>query len=328
MAVTKKNVNDLFYFTYPSSDVFLKERNYFVFEDINQVYLTGIKIGSKTLNFGGELSIYEPFYLDVSAYYAKYNGKFSVTIYFNSELAIGDSTTVTINANTYNFYDPYKELVPSPCRESSYVTITPPFRMLFINEKIQSLFVVKRDRSGYWEIDGVEYKSNVIILGVPITKTNFIANQRRVSNGLVINNVQRIADLADTSRDWVQVKWRTRWGFDVSHIFYLDTYATAKDDAKEVESEYFYEEHSKHVIKGSFYLDHILEPYDLWYYQTLENSELVVLAYKKWLEFGDGRYTPNATNEFNGVKITGCNIKDAVVDGVAQSTITFDFEML
>ena len=127
-------------------------------------------------------------------------------------------------------------------------------------------------------------------------------------------------------REWVYITWRTRWGLDVSHIFYIDTYATDKDDAQEVESEYLYEENSKHLIKGSFYLDNIKEPYDLWYYQTLAQSELVTLKTWKLSEY-DTRYIPNGTNSFNGVKITGCNIKDAVVDGVAQSTITFDFEM-
>ena len=145
-------------------------------------------------------------------------------------------------------------------------------------------------------------------------------------NDNIIDSVVRIADLADTSRELVQVSWRTRWGIDVSHIFYLDTYAMDKDDVQEVESEYLYEEKSKHVIKGSFYLDNIKEPYDLWYYQTLANSELVTLTCDKWDSFVSV-FIPNGTNEFNGVKITGCNIKDAVVDGVAQSTITFDFVM-
>lgn len=327
MAVTKKNVNGIFYFTYPSSDVFLKERNFFIFDDIKQVYLTGIKIGDKTLNFGGELSTY-PFYLDVSAYYAKYNGKFNVTIYFNSEAGLDDSTTITINANTYDCYNPYKELVPKMCGESTYVMITPPFRMLFIDDsslKINSLFISKNPYR-YWEIDGIEYTYAKVMVDIHITKTNFVANQRNKENGSITDSVVRIADLADTSRELVLVNWRTRWGFDVSHLFYLDTYTTEKDDAEEVESEYFYEEHSKHVIKGSFYLDNIKEPYDLWYYKTLANSELVTLTCSKWNSFTP-YFMDNGTNAFNGVKITGCNIKDAVVDGVAQSTITFDFEM-
>ena len=321
MAVTKKNVNGIFYFTYPSSDVFLKERNYFIFEAIKQSYITSIKIGSKTLNFGGELDIYKPFYLDVSAYYAKYNGKFSVTIYFNSEVSLGDNTTVTINATTYNCYDPYKELLPVFCREVSYSIITPPHRMLYTTRagiQTRSIFIAKADTTkNAWDINGVKYNSLFIMQSVPITQNNFVANYLN-ANGTVAYKVERMAYLENTSFDYVYVTWRTRWGLDVSHIFYLDTYATDKDDAKEVESEYLYEEHSKRVIKGSFYLDNIREPYDLWYYKNLENSELVSLTCHRWNTYTN-RYMPNGTTSLNGVKITGCNIKDAVVDGVAQS---------
>lgn len=332
MAVTKKNVNGAFYFTYPSSDVFLKERNYFVFEGVqDDTYIKTVKIGNKTLNFGRyALDIGAKFYLDVSAYYAKYYGKFNVIITYENIREEVVTNTTAINATTYDCYDPFKELVPSFCEDSSYIFITPPCRMLFISpdyyikSKIQSLLAIKKGNT-IWEVNGVEYQSSLIMIGVPITQTNFVITQK-LTDGTIIRITKRIADFADLSREWVQVAWRTRWGLDVSHIFYLDTYATDKDDAQEVESEYLYEEHSKHIIKGSFYIDNIREHYDLWYYQTLAQSELVTFTYWKWKDYVD-YYMPNGTNDFNGVKITGCNIKDAVVDGVTQSTITFDFEM-
>lgn len=336
MAVTKKSVNGAFYFTYPSNDVFLKERNYFIFEGVqDETYIKTVKIGGKTLNFGRyALDIGAKFYLDVSAYYAKYFGKFNVVITYENNLEEVVKNTTAINATTYNCYDPYKELVPNSCGESSLVIIAPPFRMLRLRDKhylyvktnTKSLFVVKIGNNQVWQVNGYEYTSTVTILSIPITKDNFISELKNKTTGSVVKKIERIADLVDEYREWVQVQWRTRWGLDVSHIFYLDTYATGKDDAQEVESEYLHEEHSKHVIKGSFYLDNIKEPYDLWYYQTLAQSELVTFKYWKCID-SDVRYIPNGTNDFNGVKITGCNIKDAVVDGVAQSTITFDFEM-
>ena len=335
MAVTKKSVNSIFYFTYPSSDVFLKERNYFVFEGIEQCYITSVKIGSKTLNFG-ELSIAKPFYLDVSAYYAKYNGKFNVTINFDSSLSLGDSTTIRINATTFDCYSPFKEITGSICRETGMAMITPPNRMLKGNNDVKSLFCAKRAAgtsviSVRWNINGVDDGSLMIRKNVSISNESpFVAKYIQRINAqsldVTLSTITRSVDVRDETRDCVYVTWRTRWGLDVSHVFYLDTYATDKDDAKEVESEYLYKEHSKHVIKGSFYLDSIREPYDLWYYQTLANSELVVLTFDRWDTLPD-TYMPNGTNAFNGVKITGCNIKDAVVDGVAQSTITFDFEL-
>lgn len=330
MAVTKKSVNGAFYFTYPSSDVFLKERNYFVFEGVqDETYIKTVKIGNKTLNFGRYLlNVGEKFYLYVSAYYAKYFGEFNVVITYENYLEEVVTNKTAIKADTYNFYDPYKELTPIVCGEHQYIMIAPPHRMLFTTgpiSTIKSLFVTKCLKNYTWEVNNVNYTSNLIIQGIPITQNNFVAKYKR-QDGSVVYTTERIADFVDNSREWLQVTWRTRWGFDVSHIFYLDTYATDKDDAQEVESEYLYEENSKHIIKGSFYLDNIKEPYDLWYYQTLANSELVILTNYKASTLPH-IYIPNGTNAFNGVKITGCNIKDAVVDGMAQSTITFDFEM-
>lgn len=331
MAVTKKSVNGAFYFTYPSADVFLKERNYFIFEGIqDDTYIKTVKIGGKTLNFGRyALDTGSKFYLDVSAYYAKYLGKLNVVITYENASGDDVANTTAINATTYDFYDPYKELVPVFCREISYAIITPPHRMLYTTRagiQTRSLFAAKADTTqNAWEINGVKYNSLFIMQSIPITQTNFVANYLN-ANGAVASKVERMAYLENTSLDYVYVTWRTRWGLDVSHIFYLDTYATDKDDAQEVESEYLYEEHSKRVIKGSFYLDNIREPYDLWYYKTLENSELVTLTCHRWNAYAN-RYMPNGTTSLNGVKITGCNIKDAVVDGVAQSMITFDFEM-
>ena len=330
MAVTKKSVNGAFYFTYPSADVFLKERNYFIFEGVqDDTYIKTVKIGNKTLNFGRyALDIGAKFYLDVSAYYAKYNGKFNVVIKYENIREEVVTNTTAINATTYDCYDPYKELTPRTCDDYQYIMIAPPHRMLFTTgpiSTIKSLFVTKNYVSNMWELNGVDYSSKIIMQSIPITQTNFVAIYKTKS-GFVIKRTERIADFVDNSREWLQVTWRTRWGFDVSHIFYLYTYATDKDDAQEVESEYFYEEHSKHVIKGSFYLDNIKDPYDLWYYQTLANSELVIFTVYKASTFPH-IYIPNGTNAFNGVNITGCNIKDAVVDGVTQSTITFDFEM-
>lgn len=338
MAVTKKRVNGAFYFTYPSADVFLKERNYFIFEGVqDDTYIKTVKIGDKTLNFSRYfLNIGEKFYLDVSAYYAKYKGKFNVVITYENGAGDDVTNTTAINANTYDCYDPYKEITGSICNESGMAMIIPPNRMLWNGtQQIKSLFATKRaaGRSGEsyrWRINGTDDGSTLIRKNINIGASNFFAEYiRKITSSntdIVLSTITRSAELRDTTRDVVYVTWRTRWGLDVSHVFYLDTYATDKDNAQEVESEYYYKEHSKHVIKGSFYLDNIREPYDLWYYQTLANSELVVLTFDRW-DTLPNTYMPNGTNAFNGVKITGCNIKDAVVEGVAQSTITFDFEM-
>lgn len=343
MAVTRSGIkaadnSTVFYFTYPSSDVFLKERNYFVFEGVqDDVYIKTVKIGDKTLNFGRYfLNIGAQFYLDVSAYYAKYKGKFNVTITYENYLGDDVTTTITINATTYDCYDPFKEITGSVCNETGCAIITPPNRMIWNGtQQIKSLFAAKRaaGTSTYqyrWNINGKDDGSTLIRKNINIGATSFVAKYIRkvVASGvdIVDSKITRSAEVRDSTRDIVYVTWRTRWGLDVSHVFYLNTYATDKEDVQEIESEYYYQEHSKHVIKGSFYLDNIRAPYDLWYYQTLANSELVVLTFDRW-DTLPATYMPNGTNALNGVKITGSNIKDAIVDGVAQSTITFDFEL-
>ena len=344
MAVTKMEIKDadnstVFYFTYPSSNVFLKERNYFVFEGVqDDVYIKTVKFGDKTLNFGRYfLNIGAKFYLGVSAYYAKFGGKFNVAITYENNAGDDVTTTITINATTYDCYDPFKEITGSICNETRSAMITPPNRMIWNGiRQIKSLFAAKimtetnetNVTQFMWRINGTDDGSTLIRKNINIGTSNFFAEYILKKNNKeeLLSTITRSAEVRDSSRDVVYVTWRTRWGLDVSHVFYLDTYATDKYDAQEVESEYLYEEHSKHGIKGSFYLDNIREPYDLWYYQTLANSELVVLTFDRW-DTLPATYMPNGTNALNGVKITGSNIKDAVVDGVAQSTITFDFEL-
>lgn len=342
MAVNKILIGGSFYMTYPSGYVFGRERNYLILEEYGeQVYINSIEFIKggvvKKLNFVGfDLLKNKKLIIDISAYYS-----FGFEeIYYNYTDIDGTIFNDRFQV-AYTFldcYDPFKEITGSICGETGMAIITPPFRMLESGTNVQSLFCAKHEPNNSvisykWNINGEDDSSDIIIKSVSISDNNtFVAKYiRRLlaikpNRDIVDSTITRSVDARDTTRDCVFVTWRTRWGLDVSHVFYLGTYATDKEDAQEVESDYYYEEHSKHVIKGSFYLDNIREPYDLWYYQTLANSELVVLTFEKWNTL-PYIYMPNATNAFNGVKITGSNIKDAVVDGVAQSTITFNFEL-
>ena len=96
----------------------------------------------------------------------------------------------------------------------------------------------------------------------------------------VLQSVKRSVSLADGSMPYVYIRWRTPWGVTVEHLFYLGSYSSDKADAKELESLNYYEEFSKHVRTGSFYLDGITQPYDLFYYKTLENAELVEMYFQ------------------------------------------------
>ena len=141
----------------------------------------------------------------------------------------------------------------------------------------------------------------------------------------VLQSVKRSVSLADGSMPYVYIRWKTPWGVTVEHLFYLGSYSSDKADAKELESVNYYEELSQHVRTGSFYLDGITQPYDLFYYKTLENAELVEM-YFPYYAFKPSTYMPNG-DDYVAIKIKGSDVADAVVDGVAKRVITFKFEL-
>ena len=141
----------------------------------------------------------------------------------------------------------------------------------------------------------------------------------------VLQSVKRSVSLADGSMPYVYIRWRTPWGVTVEHLFYLGSYSSDKSDAKELESVNYYEELSQHVRVGSFYLDGITQPYDLFYYKTLENSELVEMYFPSYA-FKPNTYMPNG-DTYVAIKVKSSDVAEAVVDGVAQKIINFKFEL-
>ena len=140
-----------------------------------------------------------------------------------------------------------------------------------------------------------------------------------------VASVKRVVSLADGSLPYVYIRWKTPWGITVEHLFYLGSYSSDKADAKELESVNYYEELSQHVRVGSFYLDGIVQPYDLFYYKTLENAELVEMYFPSYA-FKPATYMPNG-DTYVAIKIKDSDVAEAVVDGVAQRVITFKFEL-
>lgn len=141
----------------------------------------------------------------------------------------------------------------------------------------------------------------------------------------VLQSVKRSVSIADGSMPYVYIRWKTPWGVTVEHLFYLGSYSSDKADAKELESVNYYEELSQHVRVGSFYLDGIVQPYDLFYYKTLENAELVEMYFPSYA-FKPATYMPNG-DDYVAIKVKSSNVAEAVVDGVAQRVITFKFEL-
>lgn len=322
---------------YPTGTIFMRERNYLTVSTLaDDYYLKRITLAGKTINFGRYYLQGNQMTLDVTPYYAKLYTSGTISLVVETSAGKDETLSVSFTISKVDGYSPYKEITASVCNETSLAVITPPNRMIKGAGGVRSLFVAKKDDSTttnvyVWSLNEGSFDgSQMLMKSVAIDNTfkaEYIATNAIGTTRNVLNTITRAVEARDTTRDIVYVTWKTPWGFDVSHVFYLDTFGTDKDDAKEMESLYLYEEYSSHVVKGSFYLDNIRSPYDLWYYQTLAKSERVTLALDTWRTLAN-IYMPLSTNEYNGIRITGTNIRDAVVDGITQQTITFDFEML
>ena len=191
------------------------------------------------------------------------------------------------------------------------------------------------NNSFFWNIitDGTNVPENVDLVNVAfvfskILEAYYVKIQSispTFKKYIRVASVKRVVSLSDGSIPYVYVRWRTPWGITVEHLFYLGTYSSDKADAKELESVNYYEELSQHVRVGSFYLDGIVQPYDLFYYKTLENAELVEMYFPAYA-FKPANYMPNG-DDYVAIKIKGSDVADAVVDGVTKKTITFKFEL-
>ena len=182
-----------------------------------------------------------------------------------------------------------------------------------------------------WYFGGKRYFDDVINKTATFEKS-FEALYQRVyalsptnKQYTTIQSVSRSVSLADSSLPYVYIRWRMPWGVTVEHLFYLGSYSSDKAGAKELESANYYEELSNHVRVGSFYLDGITQPYDLFYYKTLENAELVEMYFPSY-DFKQSAYMPNG-DTYVAINVKSSDVADAVVDGLTKRTITFKFEL-
>lgn len=183
----------------------------------------------------------------------------------------------------------------------------------------------------YWSVNNKNYSGDIVNNDFTFDKT-FEAKLIRAHNispiyneYFTVQSVKRGVSLADGGLPYVYIRWKTPWGVSVEHLFYLGSYTSDKADAKELESVNYYEELSQHVRVGSFYLDGITHPYDLFYYKTLENAELVEMYFPSYA-FKPSTYMPNG-DTYVAIKVKSSDVADAVVDGVTKKTITFKFEL-
>ena len=255
--------------------------------------------------------------------------------------------SVTLNnADTYKYFSinyskqNYQPITPSEVVGITSSTLTNPdagksYRWVIENNEYKWVELTQEqivNNKFYWSVNSKNYSGEMVNNAFTFDKA-FDARLIRAHNISPIYNeyftvqrVKRLVSLADGSIPYVYIRWKTPWGITVEHLFYLGSYSSDKADAKELESVNYYEELSNHVRVGSFYLDGITQPYDLFYYKTLENAELVEMYFPAYA-FKPSTYMPNG-DDYVAIKIKGSDVAEAVVDGVAQRIINFKFELL
>lgn len=256
------------------------------------------------------------------------------------------SGAITLNdASTYPYISiifkktDYTAITPSELVGITSSTLTNPeagksYRWVEQNGLFSWLELTKEqiiNNSFAWYFGGQRYFDDVINKTATFGNSFEALYQRvyalspTINKYTTIQKVSRSVSLSDSSLPYVYIRWKTPWGITVEHLFYLGSYTSDKDNAKELESVNYYEELSQHVRVGSFYLDGITQPYDLFYYKTLENAELVEMYFPAYA-FKPATYMPNGDG-YVAIKIKNSDVAEAVVDGVAQRVITFKFEL-
>ena len=266
-------------------------------------------------------------------------------------LVLWTTSSVTLNnASTYPYFSlVFKKVNGSKITPSDLIGITSSrltnpeagksYRWVIENNEYKWLELAAEqliNERFFWSINGQNDASEVLLKPFDFGKkidANLIFQKdlsplippNPTPKSEVLQSVKRSVSLSDGSMPYVYIRWRTPWGVTVEHLFYLGSYSSDKENAKELESVNYYEELSQHVRVGSFYLDGIVQPYDLFYYKTLENAELVEMYFPSYA-FKPATYIPNG-DDYVAIKIKGSDVADAVVDGVTKKTINFKFEL-
>ena len=258
-------------------------------------------------------------------------------------------TSVTLNnADTHKYFSinyskqNYEPITPSELVGITSSTLTNPeagksYRWVRKNNEYTWVELTAEqliNERFFWDINGVQSTNDVLLNSFDFGSKMYAylvfekvlsPTGTPPSKFEVLQSVKRSVSLADGSIPYVYIRWSTPWGVTVEHLFYLGSYSSDKAGAKEFESSNYYEELSQHVRTGSFYLDGITQPYDLFYYKTLENAELVEMYFPSYA-FKPATYMPNG-DTYVAIKIKDSDVAEAVVDGVAQRVITFKFEL-
>lgn len=340
----------------PKSDIFARDRAYMQILPRTTEYLLGfysVRVGNIRKSCSGIgfrfPSIGQVLSVDISDIIAAVAGRYddgpqeaSITI----ELRNADGEIVAVQGvnEQINFvddgYSPLLDFIPSSAIKNTNVLLTPPTRMLYadgITPSVAFLLngVFPSNMGTYsWRFNGEDVTLPVCMSVQDFSEhiedmSQYTLQVVRTSEQTIetpVYTLTRHPQLADECRERVLVSWRTPWGVEVEHLFYLGTYNGAKANAKQVDDTLGgYMSVSDMIRSGSFYLDAITDEYDLWYYKSMMRADWVRVQTQLQGDLLALMPMP-AYNSYYNVRITGCSVGDIIADGINSKVLQFEFE--
>lgn len=248
----------------------------------------------------------------------------------------GFSDSMTYTAGGYS---PLLDFFPRSAIKSKNVLLTPPTRMLYTASITPSVTFLLNNRFGTpylsWQFSGedVELPTGLVFNDFSPTiedMSQYVLEIMRTMPGSMLKipvyTLTRNPQLADECREQVLVSWRTPWGVEVEHLFYLGAYNGAKANAKQVDDPMGgYMSVSDMIRSGSFYLDAVTDEYDLWYYKSMMRADWVRVRTQAQGYLMELLSMPQYSSYYN-VRVTACSVRDIIADGINSKVLQFDFE--
>ena len=247
------------------------------------------------------------------------------------------ASTITYTADGYS---PLLDFFPASAIVNDNILLTPPTRMLYTASITPSVsFLLNNkfktpDLSLQFNGEDVELPIGLVFNDFSPTiedMSQYVLEIVRTMPGSVpikipVHTITRNPQLADACREQVLVSWRTPWGVEVEHLFYLGAYNGAKANAKQIDDTMGgYVSVSDIVRSGSFYLDAIGDEYDLWYYKSMMRADWVRVRTQAQGDLMELLPMPQYNSYYN-VRVTGCRVGDIIADGLNSKVLQFEFE--
>ena len=249
----------------------------------------------------------------------------------------GFADTITYTADGYS---PLLDFFPASAIVNNNILLTPPTRMLYTASITPSVVFLLNNKFNTpdlsWQFNGedVELPTGLVFNDFSSTiedMSQYVLEIVRTMPGSVpikipVYTLTRNPQLADACREQVLVLWRTPWGVEVEHLFYLGAYNGEKANAKQVDDPMGgYISISDMVRSGSFYLDAIGDEYDLWYYKSMMRADWVRVRTQAQGDLMELLPMPQYNSYYN-VRVTGCSVGDIIADGINSKVLQFEFE--